>query len=254
MGKELEVAVRAAKEAGEILKENFPKANPIAFKEGGSWVTEIDKLSERKIISIIKESFPDHSINAEESGLSGGPSKYTWVVDPLDGTTNFATKIPFFSISIALAEDNILKLGVVYDPIHDEIFTTEREKNPRLNDVPITVSKTENFKGSMIGYSRPSHSKKEFIDIFPKVEKRARGPRILGSTALQLCYVASGRFDADISLSQRPWDISAGALIVKEAGGKVTDLSGEDWGLEIGNIVASNGKIHDELLAILNKN
>lgn len=251
MSRELEVATRAAKEAGEILKEHFHKKADVTIKKDESFQTEADRLSEKIIISAIKREFPDHSINAEESGLTKESSKYLWLIDPLDGTTNYVTRLPFFCISIALAVKGEVEVGLVYDPYHREIFTAQAGEGATLNDLSVKVSQTNDLSESMIGYSRTRHVKEKFIDVFTKVAKATRTPKILGSTALQLCYVAANRLDADICLSQHPWDIAAGALIVKEAGGRTTDLNGGGWHLGIGDIVASNGKIHEELLEIL---
>ena len=252
MSKELEVAIKAAKEAGEILKDHFHKEANVTIKKDESFQTEADRLSEEIITSAIKREFPDHSINAEESGLTGEGSKYLWLIDPLDGTTNYVTKLPFFCISIALAVKGEAEVGLVYDPYHREIFTAQAGKGAKLNDTPIKVSLTNNLEQSMVGYSRPLHARDKFIDVFQKVAKATRTPKILGSTALQLVYVAAGRLDADISFAQHPWDIAAGALIVKEAGGYATDLSGRDWSIDTEDIVVSNGKNHKELLKLLN--
>jgi myo-inositol-1(or 4)-monophosphatase len=252
LSKELEVAIKAAKEAGKILRNEFGKVAAVTLKEDESFQTEADRLSEEKIISIIKTNFPDHSICAEESGLRQKHSKYLWLIDPLDGTTNFVTKIPFFSISITLVKNGIPLLGVVYDPTHEELFTAEVGKRASLNGLPIEVSETNNLLESMIGYSRYSSAKGRFVDTYPEVERATRTPKILGSTSLHFCYVANSRLDAAITFSQKPWDITAGSLIVEEAGGKVTDLKGKSWKIETKNVLASNGKIHDELIKILN--
>ena len=254
MSKELEVAIKAAKEAGEILKNNFQRESSVTLKEDGSFQTEADRLSEEKINLIIKESFPTHSILAEESGLSQKKSTYLWLIDPLDGTTNYTIKFPFFAASIALAKEGVVQLGVIYNPILNDLFVAERSAGATLNDSPIKVTDKENLAKTFIGYSRSQKKKKEFAQIFPKVELATRTPKILGSVALQLCYVANGVLDASVSLIANSWDTAAGALIVEEAGGKITDLKGNKWSLDSENIFASNGKIHDELLAILNKN
>ncbi|OGY22913.1 MAG: hypothetical protein A2172_03180 [Candidatus Woykebacteria bacterium RBG_13_40_15] len=247
----LEVAIKAAKEAGKILKENYHKANKPTLKQDASWATEIDKLSENKIISIIKENFPTHSINAEESGFSKKDSEYLWLVDPLDGTTNYATHLPLFAVSIALVVKNEVQVGVVYDPVHENLYVAEKNKGARLNDAIIRVTATEKLKDSMIGYTRPWYIKEKFVKTFSKVELSTRTPKMLGSTALHLCYVASGVLDASIVFPPSSWDFAAGVLIVEEAGGKVTELSGKPWSLESKDILATNGKIHEQLLEIL---
>lgn len=247
---EIEVAKKAAKEAGEILKIRFIGYNPTTLKQDTSLVTESDKLSEEKIISIIQKNFPSHSIQAEESGLTDKNSEYLWVIDPLDGTTNYATKIPFFSISIALLKKDTLHVGVVYDPIHDQLFSAIKNEEAQLNDRSIQVSDQTELGKSMIGYARPSIHKEGFIKIFSKVEQATRTPKILGSIALQLAYVAAGMLDAVILLKPSFWDLAAGALLVEEAGGKVTDFKGNPWSIVTEHILASNGKIHNEILEI----
>jgi len=248
MSKELDVAKKAAKEAGKILLEYFQESNEVTLKEDKSFQTKIDKLAEEKIISIVKENFPDHSINAEESGLSDSRSSYLWLVDPIDGTTNYVTHLPFFSVSIALVENKNLKTAVIYDPNNAELFHAELGKGAWLNEDKLKISDKSKLNEFKLGYSRSGRAKTRFADTFAKVEKVTRTPKILGSTALQLGYVAAGRLDADISFSQEPWDIAAGVLLVQEAGGKVTDFEGKPWSLELENILASNGKIHAELL------
>ena len=226
MSKELEVAIIAAKEAGEILKERFPKDNTVILKEDKSFQTESDILSEKKIISIIKESFPNHSIKAEESGLSEKDSEYLWLIDPLDGTTNYTIKFPLFAVSIALAKKGIVQLGVVYNPILGDLFIAEKGSGATLDDALIKVSNKNKLSSTFIGYSRSQKKKEEFARIFPKFELATRTPKILGSVALQLCYVANGVLDASVSLIANSWDTAAGVVIVREAGGEATDLEG----------------------------
>lgn len=253
MTRELEVAIKAAKEAGKILKKHFHQPNKITLKADKSFVTQADKLAEEKIISIIKENFPDHSINAEESGLVQKNSEYLWLIDPLDGTTNYATHVPFFTVSVALVFNKKIQIGVVFDPIHGELFSASVNEGAYLNNSPIKVSEKGELALSIIGYSRPSSLKDKFTIIFPSIEIKTRGPKILGSTALQLCYVASNRLDADVSFSQQPWDLAAGVLVIEEAGGKASDFEGNPWSIDSKDILATNGKIHDEILEIINR-
>jgi myo-inositol-1(or 4)-monophosphatase len=251
MSKELEVAISAAKEGGEVLKKYFGELDKVVVKSDKSFQTEADTLSEKKIISIIKDSFPDHTIKGEESGLTNEGSKYVWLIDPLDGTTNFVTGIPFFSVSIALVIDEKPVLGVVYDPNNNQLFEAEVGKGGEVNGQPIKVSEASKLSESMIGYARPGKTKGKFVEVFSKVEPATRTPKILGSMVIHLSYVSSGRLDAAILFSPNPWDFAAGALIVEEAGGKVTDFEGKPWSLDSKNILASNGRIHQELLDIL---
>ena len=251
MSEELAVAIRAAKEAGKIIKENFGKSQTITFKENKSFLTETDVASEKKIISIIKESFPNHSIIAEESGLSEKNSDHSWFIDPIDGTTNFVKKDPFFAVSIALLKQDKPALGVVYKPILDELYTAEVGQGAKLNNESLKVSETSSLSEFMVGYARPNAKKERFMKIFPKVDLATRTPKILGSMAIHLCYVASGKSDAAVLLSPNSWDVAAGALIVEEAGGAVTDFEGNHWSPDSEDILASNGRIHQQLLDIL---
>lgn len=253
MSKELEVTIEAAKKAGEIVKKNFSQLNTTMLKEGGSFYTEIDQRSEEKIISIIKEKFPDHSFVAEESDPIEKDSDYTWMIDPLDGTSNYINHLPFFAVSIALIKQGDVQLGVVYDPIHSDLFTVEKGKRAKMNDYILEVSKTSEIQKFVIGYGRPHFVKEKFVEIFSKVELAARTPKILGSMALDMCYVASGRLDAAVAFSPRAWDVAAGVLLVEEAGGVVTDFAGKKWNPDSTDVLASNGIIHEQLLAITQK-
>lgn len=253
MSKEFEVAIKAAKEAGKIAGENFLKTNLVSLKDEDSWVTEIDKLSESKIISVIKENFPDHSVNAEESGLAEKDSDFLWLVDPIDGTTNYATHVPFFAVSIGLAKDKVVIIGVVNDPIHGDLYTAEKGKGASLNDSTIRVSTTDELRHSMIGYARPKKEKEKFVEVFSKVELVSRTPKVLGSMALELCYVADGKLDAAVLVKPNNWDLAAGCLIVEEAGGKATDFEGKPWSIDSKDILATNGKIHEEILKAISR-
>ena len=251
MSKELDVAIKAAREAGEIIKENFGKSQSVKLKENKSFFTETDVASGTKIISIIEVSFPNHSIIAEESGLSEKNSGYSWFIDPIDGTTNFVTKVPLFAVSIALMKQDKLILGVIYNPILDELYSAEIEQEAKLNNEALKVSEKNSISEFMVGYARPSAKKEGFLKIFQKLELVTRTPKILGSMAIHLSYVASGRSDAAVILFPNSWDVAAGAFIVEEAGGKVTDFDGNPWSINSKNILASNGRIHEEIIDIL---
>jgi len=251
MSKELEVAIKAAKEAGEILKENFNNTNPVTFKDEGGSLTKIDTLSETKIVSILKENFPNHSINAEESGLKQKNSKFLWLVDPIDGTSNFAAQIPLFVVSIALSQSNIFQLGVIYEPLFNNLYVSEKNEGSKLNGNKSSVNDVNTLAKSIVSYGRAPSSKDEFLKIFTKLEKKTRTQRVLGSMMLELCYVAVGKIEATILLKPYPWDLAAGALLIEEAGGKVTDFEGNSWSPGSERILATNGRIHDELVDIL---
>lgn len=216
--------------------DNLGKVRDIKFKAKNSLVTEVDKLSEDLIISIIKDSFPSHDIFAEESGRHSSGSEYLWLIDPLDGTTNYAHAYPFFSVSIALEVRGVLEVGLVYDPVKDELFTAERGKGALLNGRPIGVSNAARVEESHLctGFVHEDEwMVEENIIHFADFIRRARAVRRDGSAALDLCYVACGRFDGFWELGLNPWDTAAGVLIVGEAGGRVSLFSSDESGDEL---------------------
>lgn len=248
------IALKAAKEAGIILMKGFGKTHEINYKREIDLVTEVDHLSEEKIIKIIRNEYPDHEILAEEGGEKKGASVYRWIIDPLDGTTNYAHGYPFFSISIALEEAGELVYGIVYDPTRKELFVGEKGKGAVLNNKPIVVSQTKRLTHSLLCTGFPydiRESKENNLDHFQKFMLKSQAIRRDGSAALDLCYVAAGRFDGYWELKLSPWDVAAGCLIVQEAGGVVTDFKGKPFNLLSKEILASNGKIHREMIDVL---
>jgi len=250
----LEVAEKTAREAGVVLLENLGKVKKIEFKAKNSLVTEVDKLSEEIIINNIKKSFPSHDIFAEESGRHSENSDYLWLIDPIDGTTNYAHAYPFFSISIALEVKGEVEIGLVYDPVKDEMFTAEAGKGAYLNGELIKVSKSDSIEHSHVctGFMHEIEWMVEAnIKHFGKFIRRARAVRRDGSAALDVCYVACGRFDGFWELGLNPWDTAAAVLILKEAGGQVTTFSGDEYSIYIKEILASNSIIHGQMMEIL---
>ncbi|MCS6886289.1 MAG: inositol monophosphatase family protein [Acidobacteriota bacterium] len=250
----LDFAVSVARQAGSVLRANFGKKIDVAHKGKTDLVTEIDIASERLIKELITSHYPKHRILAEESEPLVRSSEYCWIVDPLDGTTNYAHGVPFFSVSIALEKEGKIVLGVIYDPIHDELFSAERGSGATLNGRKITVSKIDNVSKSLLvtGFPYDIHTDKlDNIDNFVRFIKTAQAVRRLGSAALDLCYVACGRIEGFWELKLKPWDMAAGALIVKEAGGEVTRFNGEPFDHYLPEIVASNGLIHSDMVRIL---
>lgn len=250
----LEVAEKTAREAGVVLLENLGKVKKIEFKAKNSLVTEVDKLSEEIIINNIKKSFPSHDIFAEESGRHSENSDYLWLIDPIDGTTNYAHAYPFFSISIALEVKGEVEIGLVYDPVKDEMFTAEAGKGAYLNGELIKVSKSDSIEHSHVctGFM---HEVEWMVEVnikhFGNFIRRARAVRRDGSAALDVCYVACGRFDGFWELGLNPWDTAAAVLILKEAGGQVTTFSGDEYSIYIKEILASNSIIHGQMMEIL---
>ena len=248
----IETAKKAAREAGKTVIKHFGKISGSAVRKKArtDFVSFVDEQSEDTIINIIRLKFPDHAILAEESGVLDSDSPYRWIIDPLDGTTNFLKSIPVFAISIALEYNGSLIAGVIFDPIREEIFWAERGRGAFLNEKQIYVSDTPKLSESFLATGFPFKNKrflKSYLNVFEKVFTESIGVRRLGSAAIDLAYVASGRFDGFWEIGLKPWDIAAGALIIEEAGGKVTDFWGRPSYLENAYLIASNGKIHKEI-------
>lgn len=253
----LNIAIDAAKEAGKYLKQNLGKVRNIQQKEGSekNLVTEIDKGSEAIIIDIIKKHFPNHDILAEESGTKyKKTSDYRWVIDPLDGTTNYTHGFPVFCVSIGIEHKGELFAGVIYDPNFDELFTAERGKGAYLNGKRISVSKNDALKKSLLVTGFPyniTENPNNAVEHFVKFLMKAQAVRRMGSAAIDLAYVAAGRYEGFWEVALNPWDMAAGALLVLEAGGTMTDFSGKPFSIYNPEVLASNGIVHGEMLDVL---
>ena len=252
----LETAIFAAKEAGKIHKKYFNKNFEIKTKDTPfDLVTVADIEAEKKIVEVIRECFPGHNFLGEENKYEKTESEYIWIIDPLDGTNNFAHSLPIFCVSIALAKNDELLLGVIYDPLRDELFYAEKGKGAFLNEQIIGVSNTDKLAGSLLITGFYYDRGREMMETLDKIRQflqlNITGVRRLGSAALDLCYVACGRASGFWEYILNPWDFSAGKLIVEEAGGIVTGRLGEIINLEKSYIVASNGKIHKDMLEVL---
>ena len=250
-------AVDTALKAGKILHEGFGTSFKVFNKEGkNNLVTEFDKRSERIIIESIKEIFPNHTFLAEESGETGKlkDDAIEWIIDPLDGTVNFAHSLPIFSVSIAAVLNREILCGVVYNPMLDELFVAEKDKGSYLNGKPIKVSLSEKLETSFLVTGFPYNVNKNpcgCIDQFISILMEGIPVRRLGSAALDLSYVACGRFDGFWEINLHPWDVAAGVLLVKEAGGKVTQYNMDDYWIDHQSIVATNGFIHKPICDVL---
>ncbi len=251
----LKTAVKAAKEAGEIIIKSMENRKMIGHKSAVNILTDTDLKAEKKILSIIKKRFPTHGFLTEEGLSKKTTSDHLWVIDPLDGTTNFFFSFPHFSVSIAHLFKGEVDLGVVYDPVRKELFHAEKGKGAFLNNKRIAISDTTKLSDALLisgfAYERGEIMKKNLENIEKIFNAGAQGIRRTGSAALDLCYVASGRVDSFWESGLRPWDIAAGSLIVTEAGGKMTGIKGEKYHLMTVDIIASNSKIHDQMLKIL---
>ncbi len=249
-------AIKAAKAAGKIIQDYYLKnVDAISKKKTYDLVTKADIDAENRIISIIKDKFPEHSILTEESGEERNRSDYFWIIDPLDGTNNFYHKFPMFCVSIALYKKGKPLIGVVFDPIKKELFCAEKNRGAFLNDKQIKVSNTNSLNKSLLAlgfyYERGSLMRKSLGQMKKFFYENVHGIRRTGSAALDLCYTACGRFDGYWELKLNPWDYAAGSLILTEAGGKITDTQGKRYNLIMGNVVASNGRIHKKMIQII---
>ncbi|MBM4331889.1 MAG: inositol monophosphatase [Deltaproteobacteria bacterium] len=248
------IAILAAKEAGLLLKNKLGQRRKVAYKGAVNLVTEMDLLAEKVIVSTINRRYPDHNILAEEQTTKQKNSPFRWIIDPLDGTTNYAHGFPVFCVSIALEKSGEIILGVVYDPTRGELFLAEKGKGARLNGKKIQVSSVPKLSLSLLATGFPYDLRESPVnnfDHFHNFALRVHAVRRAGSAALDLCYVAAGRFDGFWEMKLGTWDMAAGSLIVREAGGKITDFSGKNLGLNGQHVLASNGKIHREMLNIL---
>ncbi len=250
----LEVAVSAAKTAGSLLLENFPGKREISYKGRINIVTEMDVQSEKIIVSRINKEFPDMSILAEEGTDKINNSKYRWIIDPLDGTVNYAHNFGFWCVSIALEERNKgIIVGAVYAPYLNELYTALKGSGAELNKKPLQVSSVNELEKSFIATGFPYDIKEtqNSIVYFNKFLLKAQAIRRVGSAAIDLCYVASGKFDGYWEMGLYPWDTAAGILILEEAGGNVSDFSGRKFTPYKKEILATNGLIHSEMMEVL---
>lgn len=251
-----DVAIQAAREGGAILVDYAQKGFAIHRKDQSiNLVTEADLHSEQAVIQTIRKAFPGHQILSEEQGLQKSPTHpVKWIIDPLDGTTNFAHGFPMYNVSIGVEYDGTCILGVVYDPTRNELFLGQQGKGATLNGTPIQVSDTPKLNEGLLvtGFAYDVHTAEDNnLKEFCAFTVRARGMRRTGTAAIDLCYIACGRFDGFWELQLNPWDTAAGKVIVEEAGGKVTNYAGEPYSIYGRTLIASNGLIHSEMLEIL---
>lgn len=252
----LNFAIQTARDAGAILVDRLGRALQVSNKGDIDLVTEADVASEQLIIERIRSYYPRHSILAEESGATvtvAGESEWRWIVDPLDGTTNYAHGYPCFCVSIALERQGKLELGVIYDPTRDEIFAGERGQGATLNGRKIQVSEIEELNAAMLctGFPYNVRERPNFARDFTNFTMNAQAVRRDGSAALDLAYVACGRFDGFWEDGLNPWDVAAGVLLIEEAGGTVTDYEGASLDIYTPRVLASNGLIHEAMRAVL---
>jgi myo-inositol-1(or 4)-monophosphatase len=248
-------AAEFARAGGAILLEGYGRVHAPEKKGRIDLVTEYDRRSEALLLSLIRERFPEHAILAEESGPGGARSaRVRWICDPLDGTTNYAHNYPFFGVSVGVEVDGTMAAGAVYDPVRDELFAAAAGLGATLNEAPIRVSRIPDVDDALLvtgfPYDVREHPERH-VPLFQEFLMRAQGVRRDGSAALNLCYVAMGRFDGMWEGHLSPWDVAAGSLIVREAGGEVTGYDGEPFQLDGRRIVAANPVLHAKLLSVV---
>jgi myo-inositol-1(or 4)-monophosphatase len=246
----LETSVEIAREAGALLSKYFERRVTFELKGEHDLVTEADRASEQLVIERLSAHFPSHSIVAEEGGGHTGSSEYCWYVDPLDGTTNFAHGFPMYNITMALEQSGELIAGVVFDPEHNEMFTAERGSGAYLNNRRIRVSKVNRLENTLVATGFPSKKRHENVNIhfYYQLAMVTHGVRRAGSAALDLAYVASGRLDGFWEFGLNPWDMAAGILLIREAGGKCSDMKDGPVNLRGPNLLADNGLVHQQIV------
>lgn len=256
----LNIALRAARQAGEHIVRASDRLDIIAVSEKSTndYVTEVDQAAEDIIIKLLQKMYPDHGFLAEESGATNADADFCWIIDPLDGTTNFVRGIPHYAVSIACQYQGRLEHAVVYNPVTREEFTASRGRGAQLNGRRIRVSNRVNLDGALLGTGIPFHSHQNdklqgYLQTLGELAPQTAGIRRAGSAALDLAYVAAGRFDAFWEMGLQPWDIAAGLLLIQEAGGLVSDFTGGNHYMESGNVVCGNPKCFKQVLKVVNQ-
>ena len=250
------IATRAARQAGDIIMRSTERMDKLTItnKSENDYVSEVDQMAEQEIIRTIRKAFPDHAILAEESGETEGSAEFEWIIDPLDGTTNYLHQFPQYSVSIAVKQKGRLEHAVVYDPLKDEIFSASRGAGAQMNGRRIRVSQAKGLEGALLGTGFPFKDQ-SYLDIYLQMFKTmiipTAGIRRAGSAALDLAYVAAGRLDGFWELNLNPWDMAAGLLLIQEAGGMVSDIKGGHDIFETGHVIAGNPKVFKAMVKAL---
>ena len=246
------IAVRAARQAGSVIMRSFNRLDTLTVseKQTNDFVSEVDRNAENAIIEIIRRAYPGHAVLAEESGTQGD-DEFQWIIDPLDGTTNYLHGFPQFAVSIALLHRDRLESAVVYDPVRDEMFTADRGGGAILNDRRLRVTEQKGLKGALLGTGIPFRDQRymdTYLAMLKDLTRETAGIRRPGSAALDFAYVAAGRLDGFWELGLSVWDFAAGALLVQEAGGTVSDIGGGSQHMDTGNVVTANIRLHREMI------
>lgn len=252
----LNIAVKAARRAATVINRASTQLEllTVESKSPNDFVTEVDRAAEKAIIDVLRDAYPGHGILAEESGESGADSEFVWIIDPLDGTTNFIHGFPQYAVSIALTKNGVLEHGVIYDPTSNELYTASRGSGAYLNDRRIRVSRRVRLADSLIGTGFPYRqfdNVDAYLAMFRELTQKTAGIRRPGAASLDLAYVAAGRLDGFWEMGLAPWDMAAGVLMIQEAGGLVSDLAGESNFMATGNVVAGTPKVFGQLLPVI---
>lgn len=253
----LNTAIKAARRAGTVIVRHLDQLERLAIETKGrnDFVSEVDRQAETEIVKVILAAYPDHGILAEESGHQAG-NEYLWLIDPLDGTTNYLHGYPHFAVSIAVKRANKLEQAVVFDPLRNELFTATRGQGAQLNERRMRVSRVTDLRFALLGTGFPFRAEKHleiWIDTFRTLLTHSSGIRRAGSAALDLAHVACGRLDGFWEMGLSPWDIAAGALLIEEAGGLIADFGGAQEFLRTGNVVAGNPQIHARIISLIQR-
>jgi myo-inositol-1(or 4)-monophosphatase len=249
----LETAIQATRSAGRVIVERLPAEREVQLKGFRDIVTDADLAAEHAIIQTIRARFPDHAMLTEESGESASDSPYVWVVDPLDGTTNYSRRLPTFCVSVGLLFQGQLTVGAVYDPLRDHLFAAERGRGATLNGAPLQVSQVDRIGDTVVGldWAHSQENRREIVARLDRIAPACGTLRGMGSAALGLCYVAAGWTDAYFHVGLKEWDMAAGLLLIQEAGGRVTDILGRPWQPWVQGVLVSNGRVHQDLLKLM---
>ncbi|MHB1231679.1 MAG: inositol monophosphatase family protein [Burkholderiales bacterium] len=251
----LNIAVKAARRAGSIINRATQDLDLLTVQRKGDhdYVSEVDKMAEQSIVETLLEAYPDHAILAEEGGAQG-ESEYVWIIDPLDGTTNFLHGFPQFAVSIGLQHKGVLSQAVIFDPSRNELYTATRGRGAYLNDRRLRVSKQTRLEDALIGTGFPYHDysyMEAYMKMFQELMPKTAGLRRPGAASLDLAYVAAGRYDGFWEAGLKQWDMAAGVLLIQESGGLVTDFDGGENYLATGNVIGGNPKIFSQLLQVI---
>ena len=249
----LHTAIGAARRAGQAVADHYPAARNVTVKGYRDVVTEVDFIAERIVLETIRARFPDHAIVSEEAGKSATGSRYTWVIDPIDGTTNYSRRLPICAVSVGLLEGDVPIVGAIFDPLHEHMFAAQRDGGAQLNGEPIHVSRVETLADALVGvdWGHADEVRDQTIAAVGQVAPLCRTVRGLGSAVLALAYVAAGWLDAYFNFAMKPWDSAAGIALIAEAGGRVTTPGGDPYQIDMPDCLATNGLVHDQILTCL---